>query len=213
MPRGGRLCSKRLLLIMSTSFPKAPASATPDPRVIEAVSMRTRMLTRLRGQQTLRHMRKLGVRAHSPIRLASRSIVDPDFAWAVEIGANTIIANDVRIIAHDAAIKRLIGYTEVRPVVIGERCYIGARTTVLPGAVIGDDAIIGAGALVRGEIPARSLAVGNPAKVIGSIEDLRKRHLAQMESIPRFGFPTDLSAAKIDEMRHALAEHGRIYVL
>jgi maltose O-acetyltransferase len=199
---------------MSPLSPKAPTGANLDPRVIEAISFRARLLTRLRGEQTLRHLRKLGLRAQPPIRLASRSLVDPNFAWAVEIGAYTIIANDVCIIAHDAAIKRLTGYTEVRPVVIGERCYIGAGTIVLPGAVIGDEAIIGAGALVRGEIPPGTLAVGSPAKVIGSIEDLRERHLAQMRTSPRFErWPTDLSADDIDEMRCALALHGRIYVL
>ncbi len=198
---------------MPASLPQATTGATPDPRDIEAISLRARILTRVRGQQTLRHMRKLGVRAHRPIRVASRSIVDPEFAWAVEIGCYTIIASDVRIIAHDAAIKRLTGYTEVRPVVIGERCYIGAGATVLPGATIGDEAIIGAGALVRGDIPARSLAVGSPAKVIGSIEDLRERHLAHMQSSPLFeASPANLDASEIDEMRRALAEHGRIYV-
>jgi maltose O-acetyltransferase len=197
---------------MSTSLDNAPTGANIDPR-IEAISLRTRFLARLRGEQTLRRARKLGLRAHRPIRLASGCTVDPDFAWAVEIGAYTIIANDVRIIAHDAAIKRLTGYTEIRPVVIGERCYIGAGAIVLPGAVIGDEAIIGAGALVRGEIPPGSLAVGSPAKVIGTVEDLRERHLAQMELSPRFERrPTDLSAAEIDELRRALAEHGRIYV-
>jgi maltose O-acetyltransferase len=199
---------------MCASVSQAPDDRTPDPQVIEAIGLRARVLTRLRGQQTLSHMRKLGVRAHRPIRLASRSIVDPDFAWAVEIGAYTIIASDVRIIAHDAAIKRLTGYTEVRPVIIGERCYIGAGTIVLPGTAIGDETIIGAGAIVRGEIPAKSLAVGNPAKVIGSIEDLRARHLAQMESSPRFETsPTHSDAAAIDEMRRALGQHARIYVL
>lgn len=195
---------------MSVSFPKAP---NVDPRVVEVISLRSRLLTRLRGWQTLRHMRKLGLRAHPPVSLSARSFVDPRFAWAVEIGAYTIISTDVQIIAHDAAIKRLTGYTEVRPVVIGERCYLGAAAIVLPGAVIGDDAVIGAGAVVRGEIPAGSVAVGVPAKVIGSIEDMRERHLVQMESSPRFEHRSvDESATTIDEMRRALAEHGRIYV-
>jgi serine acetyltransferase len=84
---------------------------------------------------------------------------------------------------------------------------------VLPGATIGDEAIIGAGAIVRGDIPPRSLAVGSPAKVIGSIEDLRERHLAYMQSSPRFETsPANLGASEIDEMRRALGEHGRIYV-
>src|SRR5665213_92367 len=152
---------------MSAPFPKA---TNIDPRVVEAISLRSRLLTRLRGWQTLGHMRKLGLRAHPPVGVSARSFVDPRFAWAVEIGAYTTISSDVQIIAHDAAIKRLTGYTEVRPVVIGERCYIGLGAIVLPGAVIGNDAVIGAGAVVRGEIPAGSVAVGVPAKVIGSIE-------------------------------------------
>jgi maltose O-acetyltransferase len=195
---------------MSTSLPQAPIG---DPRGVEAISLRSRLLTRMRGWQTLRQMRKLGLRAHPPVGISARSFVDPRFAWAVEIGAYTTISSDVQIIAHDAAIKRLTGYTEVRPVVIGERCYIGVAAVVLPGAVIGDGAVIGAGAVVRGEIPAGSVAVGVPAKVIGSAEDMRERHLTYMESSPRFECrPVDSDATAIDEMQRALAEHGRIYV-
>jgi maltose O-acetyltransferase len=200
---------------MSSSFPPASIlEMDTQPNTIEAIGWRRRLVTRLRGGQTLQDLRKLGLRADPPVRLSVRCFIDQNFAWAVKIGAYTIIANDVRIIAHDAAIKRLTGYTEVRPVVIGKRCYIGAGTIVLPGAVIGNDAIIGAGALVRGEIPANSVAVGIPAKVIGRVEDIRERHLAQMESSPRFEYlPRDFSTTKIDEMQHALAEHGHIYVL
>lgn len=199
---------------MSVFSAEPPAVLNLDPRGVEATSLRARLLARMRGAQTLRRLRKLGLRAHSPIRLAERTVVDPDFAWAVEIGSYTIVATDVRILAHDAAIKRLTGYTEVRPVIIGERCYIGAGAIILPGAVIGDDAIIGAGAIVRGEIPAKSLAVGNPAKVIASTDELRDRHLVQMESCPRFDrWPRDLSSIEIDEMQRAIVEHGHIYLL
>ena len=52
-------------------------------------------------------------------------------------------------------------------VVIGNDVWLGTRVVVLPGARIGDGAIIGAGALVRGEIPPMSIAVGSPAHVIG----------------------------------------------
>lgn len=185
----------------------------PDPRWVERISWRRRLLTRLRGEQTLAEMRKLGLRADPPVRLSVRSFIDRRFAWAVQIGAYTIIANDVRIIAHDAAVKRLTGYTEVLPVTIGKRCYIGAGAIVLPGSVIGDDAVIGAGAVVRGEIPVGSVAVGIPAKVIGSVEDMRERHLAQIGSSPQIDYsPEDRSPAKFAELQRALAQHGRVYV-
>ncbi len=52
-------------------------------------------------------------------------------------------------------------------VVIGDDVWIGARAIVLPGAQIGDGAIIAAGSVVRGTIPAMAIAAGAPAKVVG----------------------------------------------
>ncbi|WP_290123731.1 acetyltransferase [Paucilactobacillus hokkaidonensis] len=47
---------------------------------------------------------------------------------------------------------------------------MGARVSVLPGVTIGENAIIGTGAVVTKDIPANSIAVGTPAKVIKTIE-------------------------------------------
>jgi maltose O-acetyltransferase len=182
------------------------------PDDIEAMTLRERVMARLRGQQTLSDMRKRGLRAQAPVRIESPSFVDPVFAWAIEIGAYTIISREVQIYAHDAAVKRLTGYTEIRPVTIGERCYIGAGCIILPGSVVGDEAIVGAGSLVRGEIPARSLAVGNPAKVIASVDDLRERHLRNLESFPKSSQRVrDLDRSEIPRLRAELEEHGRVY--
>lgn len=52
------------------------------------------------------------------------------------------------------------------PVSIGNCVWIGEGVAVLPGAKIGDGCIIGAHAVVKGEIPAYSVAVGAPAKVV-----------------------------------------------
>lgn len=51
-------------------------------------------------------------------------------------------------------------------VVIGNDVWLGTRAIVLPGSRIGDGAIIGAGAVVRGEIPPMGIAVGVPARVV-----------------------------------------------
>lgn len=53
-----------------------------------------------------------------------------------------------------------------KPVVIGAGSWLGHGTIVLPGARIGEHVVIGAGSVVTGEIPDRSVAVGNPARVI-----------------------------------------------
>ncbi len=167
---------------------------------------------RIRGEQTLSRLRRAGLQAGT-LQLGAEGAIDPRFAWAIEIGPQSIIASGVRIVAHDAAVKRLTGYTEVRPVKIGSRCYIGAATIVLPGSVIGDDAVIGAGSVVRGEIPAGAVAAGCPARVVGDVDALRERHTQLMASTLRIdAYPRRFSKAQRAEMRDALGRAGRVYV-
>jgi maltose O-acetyltransferase len=184
-----------------------------DARPTSGHGLRRSLLARIRGEQTLARLRRHGLQSQPSLQLAAEGAIDARFAWAIEIGPDSIIASGVRIIAHDAAIKRLTGYTEVRRVVIGARCYIGAGAIVLPGAVIGNGAIIGAGAVVRGEIPPETLAVGNPAKVIGEVGDLRDRHLALMAATASFDiYPKWYSSAQLVELRAELMKHGCVYV-
>jgi acetyltransferase-like isoleucine patch superfamily enzyme len=51
-------------------------------------------------------------------------------------------------------------------VVIGNDVWIGTRAVLLPGTTVGDGAVIGAHSVVRGDIPAMAVAVGNPARVV-----------------------------------------------
>lgn len=53
-----------------------------------------------------------------------------------------------------------------QPVFIGNDVWIGSRVTILPGTRIGNGVIIGAGAVVSGEIPDMAVAAGNPAKIV-----------------------------------------------
>lgn len=52
------------------------------------------------------------------------------------------------------------------PIRIGKHVFIGANCTILKGVNIGDGAVIGAGAVVTGDIPPASLAAGRPARVL-----------------------------------------------
>ena len=49
--------------------------------------------------------------------------------------------------------------------------WIGGNVTILPGVTIGEGAVIGAGAVVTQDVPARSLAVGAPARVVRTLEE------------------------------------------
>ena len=60
-------------------------------------------------------------------------------------------------------------YMYTDPVTIEDNCWIGAGTTICPGVHIGENSVIGAGSVVVHDIPANSVAVGNPCKVIREI--------------------------------------------
>lgn len=60
------------------------------------------------------------------------------------------------------------GYTEERPVIIGNDVWIGSRVTIMPGVKIGNGAIIGASAVVTKDVKEYDIVAGNPAKTIGS---------------------------------------------
>lgn len=57
------------------------------------------------------------------------------------------------------------------PVHIGRNCWIGAGAVILPGVTIGDNTVIGAGSVVTKDVPANVVAVGNPCRVLRSIND------------------------------------------
>ena len=91
-----------------------------------------------------------------------------DASERIEIGANTMIGPFCYITDHDHA----IGSTDIlvsKPTRIGERCWLGTHVTVLKGVTIGDDTVVGAGSVVTKSLPARVVAVGNPARVLREI--------------------------------------------
>lgn len=59
-------------------------------------------------------------------------------------------------------VERNRGLEYARPITIGNNVWIGAGVSVLPGVTIGDNCVIGAGSVVNRDIPAWSLAAGNP---------------------------------------------------
>ena len=87
----------------------------------------------------------------------------------IEIGANTIISDNVRI--QDSDIHHInsadgLKKNNTDPIIIGDHVWIGLNVVILKGVTIGSGSVIGAGSVVTNNIPANSLAAGNPAVVI-----------------------------------------------
>ncbi len=89
----------------------------------------------------------------------------------IEIGDDCLIGQQVVIatLDHDLDPNKR-GSMRPAPVKIGNKVWIGAHVTVLPGVTIGDGAVIGAGAVVTKDVPPDAVAVGVPAKIIKKIE-------------------------------------------
>ncbi|WP_428829622.1 DapH/DapD/GlmU-related protein, partial [Paenibacillus riograndensis] len=62
------------------------------------------------------------------------------------------------------------------PVQIHDNCWIGTNVTICPGVTIGENTVIGAGSVVTKDIPANSLAVGNPCKVMRMIDEHDRKY-------------------------------------
>lgn len=65
-------------------------------------------------------------------------------------------------------------YMYTAPVHIGNNAWIGANVTICPGVTIGENSVIGAGSVVIHDIPSNTVAAGNPARIIRSIDDRDK---------------------------------------
>lgn len=90
----------------------------------------------------------------------------------VMIKENVLMANYITIATenHGTDPEESICYgkqpLKTAPVCIGEGSWIGEKAVILPGVTIGEKAIIAAGAVVTKNVPAYSIAAGNPAKII-----------------------------------------------
>ncbi len=101
--------------------------------------------------------------------------------YLIKIGSNVKITSGVTILAHDYSVSvQRIKFGEFvggsLPVTIGNNVFIGTKATILMGTEIGDNCIIGANSVVKGNFPSGSVIAGNPAKVIMKIDEMYERN-------------------------------------
>lgn len=100
------------------------------------------------------------VRLHSNVHIGHRSVIN-DYVW---IFPYVVLTND----PHPPS-NILLGVT------IEEFAVIATMSVILPGVKVGKDSLVGACSLVRNDVPAEAVVVGNPAKQVASIHDIKSR--------------------------------------
>ena len=100
--------------------------------------------------------------------LESNLLLDKVFPQGIHIGSNTLVGSHTLILSHEHVKRdpdnpRLPWVTHT---FIGRNCFIGVRSTILPGVRIGDEVVIGAGTIVTKDVPSNSVVVGNPGRIV-----------------------------------------------
>lgn len=136
------------------------------------------------------YLRLFGMHIDGRPRYIARTVSFDDFN-RVYLSERDVISGDVRFLTHDYSLttallsigeKLELDIAKVKDIHVGRNCFIGARSFILPGTVLGDNCIVGAGSVVRGNYPPHSLIIGNPAAIVGQVDKLAEKWKTLPES-------------------------------
>lgn len=133
------------------------------------------MLLKIQGETLTEELVRMGLKVGSNFNRQVGCIIDYAHCWLIEIGDNVTLAPRVHILAHDASTYKLLGYSKIGLVKIGDNVFIGANSTILPNVEIGDNSIIGANSIVVADIPENVVAAGNPARVLCTVDEYKAK--------------------------------------
>ncbi|MEX2520528.1 MAG: DapH/DapD/GlmU-related protein [Paracoccaceae bacterium] len=110
----------------------------------------------------LYYTKVLGMNFGERVRISRGARLDKTNPRGVHIDDYTIITSGAIILSHDFV------HREWKNTYVGKNCFVGYNAIVMPGITIGGGCIIGANSVVSKDIPAHSVAVGIPARVVES---------------------------------------------
>jgi acetyltransferase-like isoleucine patch superfamily enzyme len=137
-----------------------------------------------------KYLKKIGVNIKGEPKFISQDVYfDGNNYSKITIGDNTTISREVMFLTHDYSITTAYASIGVilkkhkgevyfsQDIVIGNNCFIGARASILPGSTIGNNVIVGACSVVKGNIPDDCIVAGNPCKVISKTSVWAKKKI------------------------------------
>jgi acetyltransferase-like isoleucine patch superfamily enzyme len=137
------------------------------------------------GDRSMLQAKVLFDRTNAALFLGDRTFVGNStivIASRVEIGDDVLIAWGATITDHDSHALRFSdrkddvtnwydrrkdwGRVEIKPVIIGDKAWIGLNAIILKGVAIGEGAVVAAGTVVTHDVPPYVVVAGNPARVV-----------------------------------------------
>lgn len=101
-----------------------------------------------------------GMHIHKTARISYRAIIDKTYPKGIYIDQESYVASGAIIFAHDFS-RGLYKNTY-----IGKKCFIGANAIIMCGVTLGNNVVVGSGAVVTKDIPSNTIIAGNPARII-----------------------------------------------
>jgi maltose O-acetyltransferase len=108
----------------------------------------------------------IGARSFVNVGAVFLDVARIDLGEDVQVGPNVQFLTPTHPI--DPAL-RLTKWEAAEPIVVGDNVWLGGGVIILPGVTIGENTVVGAGAVVTKDLPANVVAVGNPARVLRKI--------------------------------------------
>lgn len=140
-----------------------------------------------------KYARRLGVKIGSGCRILTNRFGSEPFL--IEIGDRVTLSRDVWFFNHDGSTwlvrddkGRRQRFGQIK---IGSEVFIGAGTIILPGVEIGDRVVIGAGSVIVASVPSGMVVAGNPARIVGTFDDLHRRRLIDSRAQSELPDPHD----------------------
>ena len=161
-------------------------------------------INRYRKRRWWKELRKKGMYLGKDVNLPMSTWIDMPHCFLISIGDKCGFGEGCAILAHDAMPNEYIDATRIGKVKIHESCHFGMRTVILPGVEIGPRSIVGSNSVVINDIPPETVAGGNPAKVICSLEQYLNKQKKWIKEYPLFSYKEYsfqyLSPEKLREM-------------
>lgn len=147
------------------------------------------------NEEYIKYLRKHGVRVGEKVLFRNPAHTTIDFTRPalIEFGNSIDVNDNFTVLTHDFStfvFRQVYGdfVNSSGKVKIGNNIVFGRDCTILKGVTIGDNCIIGAGSIVSRSIPANSVAVGSPARVICNIDEYyKKRKSLQINEALEYG--------------------------
>lgn len=157
-----------------------------------------------RNRSLLRGYVRRGLKLGRDVRVIGK----PDFGsepYLIKIGDHVTVSSYVTFVTHDGATwvfrhrPEYAGLQRFGRIKIGNNCFIGARSIILPGVSIGENCVVGAGSVVTRSVPDNTVIAGSPARTICTYDEYVTR------TAPRCAYYAPEVAGDPDRLREALA--------